>query len=526
MPVSVRYRPSLRLVLIGVNLFLLIIPVSSIYAFRLYENALIRETESELIAQGAFIGALYGNSLAALTGDTDYGTPIETPKTRTDTHYTVITPTIDLAKTVVQSRRPESYVSTAPADAEALNAAKSISPVVQQALLTTLSGVRLTDQHGTVILGADEIGMSLLQVPEVRSALKGNYTATLRRRISDSPPPALTSISRGNDIRVFVAMPIIQDDRLVGSLLLSRSPRNVLKALYDDRQQVVIAGTIVAGILFLIALLTSRAIGRPIQALIVQTQRVAQGRHDGPIRHPVTRELALLSQNISEMAQTIQERSDYIRNFATHVSHEFKTPLTAIQGAIELIQEHAESMPREQQHRFLANIRKDTERLAQLVTRLLDLARADVMQGRDGNCLLADLAAMLQSDHPSLTVTTEGDDVPHLPLPADIARSIIGSLVENSQQQGATEVILRSRHSPEGQELWVQDNGPGISAANAAHLFTPFFTTRRDTGGTGLGLTIARALLQAHRADIHYRGTGTGACFVLSFSPTCGPWKT
>lgn len=518
MPIALRYRPSLRLVLIGVNLFLLIIPVSSIYAFRLYENALIRETESELIAQGAYISALYGHTVAKLAKEDDYGLPIVKPDPRVDAHYNVINPTIDLAKTVVQTRRPESYPATAPADAVALQAAKDITPIVRQAMLTTLAGVRLTDQRGTIILGADEIGMSLLQVPEVRSALEGQYTSVLRRRISDSPNPTLASISRGNDIRVFVAMPVIHDNRVVGSVLLSRSPRSVMKALYDDRQQVAIASTIVIGIILLMALLTSRAIGRPIHALIAQTQRVANGSAEGPIRRPVTKELALLSENIAEMAQTIQGRSDYIRNFATHVSHEFKTPLTAIQGAIELIQEHGSTMPPSQQQKFLDNINKDTERLAQLVTRLLDLARADVMQGREGSCSLPELLVALRSDHPSLTIKTAGIISPTLPLPADIARSIIGSLIENSHQHGATEIVIHSQLSTGGSELLLHDNGFGISPAHAAQLFTPFFTTKRERGGTGLGLTIAQALLRAHHADIKHCPTSKGACFAIKFN--------
>lgn len=517
MPIGFRYRPSLRLVLIGVNLFLLIIPVSSIYAFRLYENALIRETESELIAQGAYISALYGHTVEAHATEDKYGIPIKKPDPRVDAHYNPITPTLDLAKTVVQSRRPESYQATAPVDAAALQAATEIAPIVQQAMLTTLAGVRLTDQRGTIILGADEIGMSLLQVPEVRRALEGQYTAVLRRRISDSPNPALTSISRGNDIRVFVAMPVIHKDRMVGTVLLSRSPRSVVKALYDDRQQVAIAGVIVTGIILLMALLTSRAIGRPIHALIAQTQRVALAGSEGPIRHPVTKELALLSQNIAAMAQTIQGRSDYIRNFATHVSHEFKTPLTAIQGAIELIQEHGNTMPPAQQKKFLDNMTKDTERLAQLVTRLLDLARADVMQRSEGNCSLSELLPVLQSDHPSVTIRTTGAENAALPLPGDIARSIIGSLIENSHQHGATEAVLRVQHSDQGLALLVQDNGSGISAANTDQLFTPFFTTKRERGGTGLGLTIVQALLHAHHADITYRPTSQGACFIIAF---------
>ena len=76
-----------------------------------------------------------------------------------------------------------------------------------------------------------------------------------------------------------------------------------------------------------------------------------------------------MSQSFSEMARSLEHRSEYIRNFAAHVSHEFKTPLTAIQGAIELLEEHSHDMPAEQRARFLHNISLDAERLKRLVDR-------------------------------------------------------------------------------------------------------------------------------------------------------------
>jgi len=271
----------------------------------------------------------------------------------------------------------------------------------------------------------------------------------------------------------------------------------------------------------LLAWLTSYAISRPIYALIGQTQRVARGEKGiHPIDEPVTQELALLSENIASMADTIAERSDYIRNFAMHVSHEFKTPLTAIQGAIELIQEHGNSMPPEQFQKFLANTMKDTNRLRQLVTRLLELARADVLQPREENTLLSTLVKELQSefgDRGLVVLSNDNADIV-LPLPTDIAHTVLGNLLENSRQHGATEVIVTASLIQGVIRIVVQDNGKGISPANAEKLFTPFFTTKREHGGTGLGLVIVRSLLNAFHATIQHLPTQDGNAFSIQFA--------
>jgi signal transduction histidine kinase len=256
--------------------------------------------------------------------------------------------------------------------------------VIEKATLATLAGVRIVDFHGIVVGGREEKGLSLAHVEEIRKALQGKYAAAIRQRISKHASPPLESLSRGTNIRVFVAMPIIRGARVLGAVYLSRSPRNIMKGLFDNLQEVEIAGGIVLTITILLALLTSYAISRPIYALIAQTQRISRGEKDiQAINKPVTQEIALLSENIAHMAQTIAERSEYIRNFAMHVSHEFKTPLTSIQGAIELIEEHGGTMGHEQLRKFLSNTTKDTERLGKLVTRLLEMARADVLQPKE-----------------------------------------------------------------------------------------------------------------------------------------------
>lgn len=520
-------KPRLRLgtILLFVNFFVLAVPLGGVYFFRLYENELIRQTEGELITQGAHIAALYKQALLPLVQDAaHYGKAATARQARIDDKYTPVNPQLDLADVTLLPARPEAAAPAEKPDSAAMQAGAAIFPVVDEATLTTLAGVRIVDFNGIVVAGREETGLSLAATEEVTEALKGQYAARLRARHSKHDLPPLASISRGTGLRVFVAMPILHNDRVLGAVLLSRSPRNILKGLYDNRRSVAIASLLIIGLVGGLAWLTSRTISRPVYALIGQTQRAAGGeRNICPIGEPVTQEFALLSQHIADMANTIAERSDYIRNFAMHVSHEFKTPLTAIQGAVELIEEHGHTMPPDQLRMFLANIVKDTDRLKMLVSRLLELARADVMQPREESCALAPLIRELQGlyQDKGLAVVSEGTDNIILPLPQDIAHTILGNLLDNSRQHGAKSVKLSASRS-EGIILTLQDNGRGISEANAAKLFTPFFTTRRGEGGTGLGLVIVRSLLAAHGAEIRCIAQKTGACFEITFRKGTG----
>ncbi|MES2985243.1 MAG: ATP-binding protein [Pseudomonadota bacterium] len=511
------WRFRLRSILLWVHMLVLIVPLGSIYVFRLYENELVRETESELIAQGAYITAMYKQAIHPLINHLPaYGVPIAAKRKQKDDKYNIIAPTVDVASAPVYPPRPDALNDSLPPDPLAARTGKTIFPILDEATLTTLAGVRITDSHGIVVAGREETGMSLAHVEEVSEALQGQYSARLRQRISKHEDPALTSVSRGTGMRLFVALPIIDNDRVIGAVLLSRSPRSILKGLQDEQERMLFAAGIIIAITVLLALVTSYAISRPIHALIRQTQRIARGEKDvPPIAEPITQELALLSQNVARMADTIAERSDYIRNFAMHVSHEFKTPLTAIQGAIELIHEHGDSMKPEQLQKFLANITHDTDRLKILVSRLLELARADVMQANAEATDVGALLRHLQARYAERLSIGELREPLHAHVAQDVLETVCINLLENSLQHGATHIRMSAYALDGSITIDVIDNGAGISAGNSAKLFTPFFTTKREHGGTGLGLVISQALLRAFYSDLQCIHAPSGAHFRI-----------
>lgn len=515
-------RPRIRTVFILVNLIVITIPISGAYFFRIYENELVRQTEMELIAQGAYISAMYKHFIPAQLKNT-YGIRLENPPPKLDEIYRPVLPQINLTRAALLPPRPDGIAPPTPSDKTALAIGKQLEPIIEEARLTTMAGISLMDNHGTVIAGTKEIGLSLAQTEEVQAALQGRYASVIRIRIPKNAdaPPAVASISRGSHIRIFVAIPIAQDDRLVGAVLLSRSPRNILKALYYEQREAVVGtlSLLIAAVL-LIGLLTSYAINQPVQALLHQIKRIESGAMDiQTIEYPITREFAELSEQIAHMAAIIRERSDYIRQFATHVSHEFKTPLTAIQGAIELLKDHGGSMSDEERNKFMRNVMQDTDRLKKLVSRLLELAKADAMQPLRETCNAIDVIEKLAARYRTAGLAVQWDNTSsalEVPLPGEVLETTFVNLLDNSRQSGATEVSIVLSQETDAVRIRIRDNGNGMSEANAQKLFTPFFTTHRERGGTGLGLSIVQSLLSTYRATIVLTQHAPHAEFAIS----------
>uniref|UniRef100_UPI0026033C5F sensor histidine kinase n=1 Tax=uncultured Sphingomonas sp. TaxID=158754 RepID=UPI0026033C5F len=168
--------------------------------------------------------------------------------------------------------------------------------------------------------------------------------------------------------------------------------------------------------------------------------------------------------------------------------------------------------------RFLANASADAHRLAQLITRLLDLAQADLTtahprQSTDIRPILHHLVDAFTDARFRVRLDLSEKNLP-IAIPAAALETVLSTLLENSRQAEARHVIIT--HDSNEMTLGVTDDGNGIAPGDLSRLFDPFFTTRRDAGGTGLGLTIARSLLEAHGGTITTTKAGPGTTFTIA----------
>ncbi len=528
---------SLWVILLVVNLTVLILPLGSIFFFRIYENQLIRETETELIAQSVFIAEIFKREMRQTLGDKSksYGLDLQKyrsykkrrQRTKQTSDYTPLSPQLDLAIGPIFPPRPDGIVPKIPPDETAVKAGIAVVEMLLNAQRTTLAGIRVLDFNGAVIAGSNETGLSLAHTREVARGLRGHYKSVIRQRISDEPPPSIASISRGTGIRLFTVYPIISKGRLWGAVYLSRTPRSILKHMFAEKYKVMFAGLFILLATLFIVFITSWTIARPIYRLIERTKKIAAGdrRALEEFRISGTKEMALLTRSFADTARSLQERSSYIRNFASHVSHELKTPLTSIRGAAELLDEHFDEMTQKERQRFLGNILDDSDRLKHLVSRLLELAQADSFTPSAEKCDLGGALKEMQrkAAGKEFAISIELQGRLFVKMSAEIVEMILCNLVENARKHGANKVNFSVSQVGEQVRLGICDDGNGISKANSAKIFDPFFTTRRGQGGTGIGLAIVRSLLENHHGSIVLENSLKGACFTLHFQNYEGP---
>jgi len=511
-----KWRPALWMVVALMVAIVLSLPLASLLIFRFYDSQLVRETENELIVQAAFIREMVVQRMLDEDFDANLLVTKFSESKQGDSPYKLQPPELEL--TTAQILEPRSDVLSQ--EINTLQGMKEIgaeiTKVVLNAQKTTLAGFRLLDSNGIVIGGRYELGGSLADVEEVKHALKGQYKSVIRHRVSDNPKPPIYAVSRGTSIRVFIAMPIEYEGKVAGVIYLSRTPSHFLREMYQQRWKLLgVVGFIVI-IAFILTYIFIRTIKNPIDALNARTVRIKQGDKTAlePLRRHGTREIADLSSGLLNMSRQLQERAEYLQTFATHVSHELKSPLTSIHGAAELLHDSSKEIDEKQQRRFLDNILQDTDRLTMLVNRLRDLAVAENTE-LGGQCDLSKVLVGLKNKYSKNSFLIPENLNYKIMMSEENLDIVLSNLIENSISHGANEILFTSGYLLHHINLQVLDNGSGISPSNAEKIFDVFFTTRRETGGTGMGLGIVKALLNAHDGDIKLVPSDDGACFSL-----------
>ena len=175
----------------------------------------------------------------------------------------------------------------------------------------------------------------------------------------------------------------------------------------------------------LIAVVFSRTITGPINALVKRTEEIGRGGRAAIVapEQQGTREIATLSQSFLDLAERLVDRTEYVSSFAAHVSHELKSPVTAIRGSAELMRDA--EMSREEQARFLNHIIADSDRLTALLERLRELARADL----DVATGTTTIAEAVRGE--AMVTLGGGADVP-MALGLEAAKAIFGQLLRNA----------------------------------------------------------------------------------------------
>ena len=220
-----------------------------------------------------------------------------------------------------------------------------------------------------------------------------------------------------------------------------------------------------------------------------------------------------------------RELDEFKTTLLAAVGHEVRTPLAAIKGhASTLLQEDVTWSPADQRH-FLQTISGEADRLAQLVSNLLDLSRQEA-----GLLLLNRVPTRVQDlvaktierlSHPNVVISLHiPDELPLVNVDSARIEVVLHNLVANALAYGEGEVRITAERRDDGIVVSVSDNGPGIAPDELPHVFERFYRAQRGrqqhSGGTGLGLAICKAFVEAHGGVIWVESSVRGA--TISFS--------
>jgi signal transduction histidine kinase len=269
------------------------------------------------------------------------------------------------------------------------------------------------------------------------------------------------------------------------------------------RERLLAAGLLALLAAALVGFLLARVFARRIHRLEQAAERIAGGRFDVPVVDKSEDELGQLAAAFDRMRERLSALERARREFIANASHELRTPIFALGGHLELLTE--EDMDEGTRLEFLAEMRRQVERLTKLATDLLDLSRLDagrlhvelvpVDLGEIAESLRAEFGGVGRGrDHPLVADTPEGAIAL---ADEERVRQIGRILVENAilHTPAGTDVRLTAEASGDGVELRVEDNGPGIPAGDQSNVFERFYRAGGAvTSGSGLGLAIAQEL--------------------------------
>lgn len=417
-----------------------------------------------------------------------------------------------------------------PAAAQDSAFARSLRQYSQRSVDATIWGLHkqtldlriyLIGSDGRVLVDSAGVaqGQDFSRWRDVVLTLRGEYGARATR---DIPTDDASSV-------MHVSAPVWVEGRIAGVLTVAKPNRTVQAFLDRSERKLLLQGAVFLGL--------SAAVGVAVTLWMVwnvrRLRRYAQSVQsaDPAARAPqvpqVPGELGDLAQAMEQMRLRLQGR-DYVEGYVRALTHELKSPVAALRGAGELLQD---DLPAADRRAFATQVVEQSERLQRLIDRLLELSKLEqrpLVHPSSAVSLQACAQAALAQAQPrarlrgvQLHCVGQGSSGP---WEGELLTLALGNLLDNAIDFSAPAGTVRIEL--DGARVHVQDQGPGVPDYALARLGERFFTTARPDGtrsGSGLGLAIVRRIMALHGGQFHVANTQPGLRVTLDFtlaSPT------
>lgn len=376
--------------------------------------------------------------------------------------------------------------------------------------------VYVTDTAGIVIYDSSyqgAVGEDYSQWNDVYLTLKGKYGA---RSTREDPEDATTSI-------LHVAAPIMHEEKILGVLTVAKPAASVEKFHQTAKEGIIRYGMNVGVLVVLAGMAVSVWITWPIEKLTAYANAIRDGKRPGPPQMGKS-EIGRLAGSFEEMRDALEGKK-YVEQYIETLTHEMKSPLSAIRGAAELLEE---DMPKEQRNRFMGNILKETTRIQTLIDRLLELSSLESKKELHRETIpfknLVDTAINSiapQLERKRVTLDTEIQKVSDIKGERFLLEQAVMNLLQN-----AIDFTPTGHHislwllETENQVIFrVHNTGSAIPDFAEKRLFERFYSLARPETGhrsSGIGLTLVKEISELHGGYITIENENQGVTAEFS----------
>lgn len=363
--------------------------------------------------------------------------------------------------------------------------------------------IYITDASGKIVFDSEDrenVGADYSEWQDVRLTLQGKYGA---RTTAADPRDPSTKV-------LYVAAPVRVKGALAGVLTVAKPTTHINLFLKSTKPQIFKVVAIAGLAAVLLSYLASIWITRPITRLTRYADDIRQGNR---VEFPDLdrSEVGEMGHAFAKMQETLEGKK-YVEQYVQKLTHEIKSPLSAIRGAAELLEE---KMPSEQQARFRSNIRHEANRIQEMVDRMLQLSALEnqkILENMESLSFSAVVKSVVESKRPMLSKKklSLSDQLPEsVMVRADqfLLYQALSNLIQNaidfSPVGGSIELTgpIEDKHL----KFMVEDHGTGIPEFALEKVFDKFFSLQRPDSGqksTGLGLNIVKEIAVLHKGDV------------------------
>jgi signal transduction histidine kinase len=298
------------------------------------------------------------------------------------------------------------------------------------------------------------------------------------------------------------------------------------------------AGIFAFLVAIILAYVIAGSVARPLQKMANAAEAIAQGDYDQQLPPQGPEEVQRVAASFNSMATQVKGARQAQQDFVANVSHDLKTPLTSIRGWSQALLDGTAVSPTEQQQ-AASIINKEADRMARMVSQLLDLARIEsgqlelAQQPVDLAQVLTDVQQNLhlRAEEQKIHLTLETAPVPPVLGDHDRLVQVFTNLVDNAlvHTPAGGRIHLQVRpHGEKAVEGIIQDTGSGIPPEELSRIFERFYQVDKartsERRGSGLGLAIVQELVAAHNGRIQARSqVGEGTIFIVRLPTTAVP---